>query len=851
MKKFEVSGMSCAACVARVEKAVTKVNGVENVAVSLLTNSMSVEGQASDDEIIRAVEEAGYGACNLEKAAAEKKANNNSNEEELLKDKETPLLLKRLSLSIGFLLVLMYFSMGHNMWNLPLPGFFDGNHLAVTLIQFILTTIVLYINSKFFINGGKGFIHRSPNMDTLVAMGSGVSYLWSIITMFAMTSAISEGHLEKAAELSKNLYFESAAMILTLITVGKTLEAKSKGKTTDALKALIKLAPKTASVLRDGKEISIKIEDVVIGDIFIVRPGENIPVDGIVEKGQSAVNESALTGESLPCDKMPGSRIYSGTVNQSGHLTCRATKVGNDTSLNQIIKMVSDAATTKAPIAKIADKVSGVFVPAVISLAAITFAIWCIAGAELAFALARGISVLVISCPCALGLATPVAIMVGNGKGARNGILFKTAESLEMTGKCQIILLDKTGTITKGQMTVASTEMENSDANLWDYVLSLESKSEHPIAKALCKKAESLGAKAKDVNGFSALGGKGVFAFENESKILGGNFLLIEENCEFEKELFEKIKNVCEKIARQGKTPVIFARAQKGKKSELFGIISVGDEIKEDSREAIKMMKKMGKRVIMLTGDNEVTAAEIGKEAGVDRVIAGLLPEGKLSEIKKLQESTKVLMIGDGINDAPALTQADIGIAIGAGTDVAIDAADLVLMNSSLMDAVKAIRLSQKTLLNIKENLFWAFIYNVIGIPLAAGAYIHAFGWTLNPMFGAAAMSLSSFCVVTNALRLNFVNLGGKSKALASSEVTTTATNIKESYMTKTLLVEGMMCPHCEKHVKDALEKLDGVTSAVTSHEKGTAVVELSKEVPEEEFKSAITEAGYEFKGIE
>ena len=846
MEKYELYGMSCAACAARIEKAVNAVCGVQNVAVSLLTNSMSVEGTAQDSEIIRAVENAGYGAKNVNK-------NQNAKKEVVLKDTETPLLLKRLVWSVIFLAVLMYFSMGHMMLGFPLPPFFAGNHVAVSLVQLILCVIVLFINQKFFRSGFKALFHFSANMDTLVAMGSGVSFLWSVLVLFLMTKAVADGNQELAHKLMGNLYFESSAMILTLITVGKTLEAKSKGRTTDALRSLMKLAPKTATVIRDGKEFQIDVEQLVIGDIFVVRPGESIPVDGVVEEGVSAVNEASLTGESLPCEKAAGSRVFSGTLNQSGFLKCKATKVGKDTTLNQIIQMVSDAATTKAPIAKIADKVSGVFVPSVIAIALVTFVVWKLTGSETGFALARGISVLVISCPCALGLATPVAIMVGNGKGARNGILFKTAESLEIAGKADVVVLDKTGTITKGEMSVSdiiSTGLGNH--NLWDIVLALESKSEHPIAKALCAKALEEGGKAENVQltGFTSVGGKGVWATEKNSddnnKFFAGNLNFIEENCNFENDELLKSKNECDKLSVEGKTPVLFAIQKENISAELLGIVSVSDEIKEDSPAAILELRKLGKKVVMLTGDNEITAKEIGRQAGVDEVIAGVLPDGKLEVVRRLQKNARVLMIGDGINDAPALTQADVGIAIGAGTDVALDAADVVLMNSSLMDAVKAVKLSRKTLLNIKENLFWAFIYNVIGIPLAAGAYIHLFGWTLNPMFGAAAMSLSSFCVVMNALRLNFVKLGEEKNISNKS-----TTERKEKTMKKTLKVEGMMCQHCEKHVKDALEKIDGVVSAVTSHEKATAIVELSKDVDEKLFEKAVVDAGYEYKGIE
>lgn len=812
MKKYEVTGMSCAACVARVEKAVKNLSGVESCSVSLLTNSMLVEGSVPSEFVISAVEAAGYGAKSLDSSSQNKEKNQNTQNEDPLADKESPVLKKRLIWSVCFLIVLMYFSMGHTMWNWPLPSFFTGNHIAIALVQMILAAIVMIINKKFFISGTKSLLHKAPNMDTLVALGSGVSFAWSLVSLFLMTDAQLKGNHSEVMQLMMNLYFEAAAMILTLITVGKLLEAKSKGRTTNALKGLMKLSPKTAVILKDEKEITVNILDVKTDDIFVVRPGEIIPVDGIVIEGSSSVNESALTGESIPADKQSGNEVASGTMNQSGFLKCKATRVGQDTTINQIIQMVSDASATKAPIAKIADKVSAIFVPAILLIAVATFIIWLLFGAEVGFALARGISVLVISCPCALGLATPVAIMVGNGKAASNGILFKTAESLEATGKVKTVALDKTGTITKGQPAVTDIIPAPgiSEEELLQTALNLESKSEHPLAKAIISYCEKKNLKPQPVSDFEAISGKGLKASDSEGNfITGGNAAFTES----------KINS--EQLEVQGKTPLYFT-----KNKEPLGVIAVADVIKEDSAAAVKEMQKLGIKVVMLTGDNQRTASEIGKQVGVDEVIAGVLPEEKANIVKKLQ--SPVVMIGDGINDAPALTVADVGMAIGKGTDIAIDAADVVLVNGSLVDAVSAIRLSKKTLNNIKENLFWAFIYNIIGIPLAAGCFISAFGWTLNPMFGAAAMSLSSFCVVTNALRLN---IGGKK-------------------MTKTLLVEGMMCHHCEGHVKEALEKIDGVTSAVTSHEKGTAVVELSKDVAESVFKDAITAAGYEYKGM-
>lgn len=837
-EKYDITGMSCAACVARVEKAVNAVDGVTECAVNLLTNSMIVSGTASSEQIIKAVTDAGYGAQPVKTRNSSVKNTDNSDP---LQDKESPVLLKRLFWSLGFLLILMYFSMGHMMWNFPLPPFFENNHVAMGLVQLILCSIIMIINKKFFISGIKSVLHGAPNMDTLVAMGSGVSFLWSLYCLFAMTDAQVKQNTEAVMNYMDNFYFESAAMILTLITVGKFLEAKSKGKTTSALKSLMKLAPKTATVIRDDCEISVDVDEVHIDDIFVIRPGETIPVDGVVVDGYSAVNESALTGESIPVDKKTGSKVSSGTLNQSGFLKCRATRVGQDTTINQIIQMVSDASSSKAPIAKIADKVSGVFVPGVIAIAVITFIVWMVMGSGAGYSLARAISVLVISCPCALGLATPVAIMVASGKGASNGILFKTAESLETTGKAKIVALDKTGTITKGQPSVTDIIPADgiSEAELIQSALNIESKSEHPLAKAILDYAKEKGLSAETVSEFEAVAGCGVKAKCKDAELRGGNKEFIKglENSSYDTDDF----------ARQGKTPLYFS-----KDNRLLGIICVADTIKEDSAEAITELKKMGFEVVMLTGDNELTAQEIGRLSGVDRVIAGILPEQKAKTIKDLQATGKpVIMIGDGINDAPALTVADSGIAIGKGTDVAIDAADVVLVNGSLRDAVAAIKLSQKTLVNIKENLFWAFIYNVIGIPLAAGCYIKAFGWTLNPMFGAAAMSLSSFCVVSNALRLNFVRLYSSKKNKIKNIENSSQRESKGVSMTKTLKIEGMMCPHCEAHVKGALEKIDGVTSAVTSHEKGTAVIELSKDVPENLFEAAVTEAGYKYLGQE
>ncbi len=836
--KYDITGMSCAACVARVEKAVNAVDGVTECAVNLLTNSMIVSGTASAEKIIKAVTDAGYGAQPVKATNSSKKNTHNSDP---LQDKESPALLKRLFWSLGFLLILMYFSMGHMMWNFPLPPFFENNHVAIGLVQLILCSIIMFINNKFFVSGIKSVLHGAPNMDTLVAMGSGVSFLWSLYCLFAMTDAQVKQNTEAVINYMDNFYFESAAMILTLITVGKFLEAKSKGKTTAALKSLMKLAPKTATIIRNDSEISVDVEEVHIDDIFVIHPGETIPVDGVVVDGFSAVNESALTGESIPVDKKTGSKVSSGTLNQSGFLKCRATRVGQDTTINQIIQLVSDASSSKAPIAKIADKVSGVFVPVVIAIAAITFIIWMVMGSGAGYSLTRAISVLVISCPCALGLATPVAIMVASGKGASNGILFKTAESLETTGKAKIVALDKTGTITKGQPSVTDIIPVNgiSETELVQSALNIEAKSEHPLAKAILDYAKEKGLSAEAVSEFEAIAGCGVKAKCKDAELRGGNkeFIKSLENSSYDTDDF----------ARQGKTPLYFSKDNK-----LLGIICVADTIKEDSADAIKELKKMNFEVVMLTGDNELTAQEIGRLSGVDRVIASILPEQKAKAVKDLQAKGKpIIMIGDGINDAPALTVADSGIAIGKGTDVAIDAADVVLVNGSLRDAVAAIKLSQKTLVNIKENLFWAFIYNLIGIPLAAGCYIKAFGWTLNPMFGAAAMSLSSFCVVSNALRLNFVRLYSSRKNKHNNIENSSQQESKGVSMTKTLKIEGMMCSHCEAHIKGALEKIDGVTSAVTSHEKGTAVIELSKDVPEELFKAAVTEAGYKYLGQE
>ena len=856
MEQFNVTGMSCAACSARVEKAVSKVPGVTSCSVSLLTNSMGVEGTASNADIIKAVQDAGYGAS-PKSAGAASAASNASADLEALADHETPKLKRRLIASLGFLLVLMYFSMGHMMWGWPLPHWFDGNHIAMGLVQLLLAGIVMVINQKFFINGFKGLIHRSPNMDTLVALGSMASFVWSTYALFAMTDAQLHGNDEMVMHYMMEFYFESAAMILTLITVGKMLEARSKGKTTDALKSLMKLAPKTATLLRDGSEVVVPIEQVQKGDIFVVRPGENVPVDGIVLEGTSAVNESALTGESIPVDKAEGDKVSAATTNQSGFLRCEATRVGEDTTLAQIIKMVSDAAATKAPIAKIADTVSGFFVPAVISIAVVTTIVWLLLGRELGYALARGISVLVISCPCALGLATPVAIMVGNGMGAKNGILFKTAASLEAAGRTQIVALDKTGTITSGEPKVTDILPAEgvSENELLTLATALERKSEHPLAKAVLAYADEQKLNAPEVADFAALPGNGLAAKMDGVEIFGGNAAFIGTKVTVPAKLQAKAAA----LSAQGKTPLFFGGA-----GRLLGIIAVADTIKEDSPQAIRELQNMGIRVVMLTGDNQRTADAIGKQAGVDEVIAGVLPDGKEAVIRQLQAYGKVAMVGDGINDAPALTRADTGIAIGAGTDVAIDAADVVLMNSKLSDVPAAIRLSRATLRNIHENLFWAFIYNVIGIPLAAGLFI-PFGLTLNPMFGAAAMSLSSFCVVSNALRLNLFDVHStKHDHKAKNASTLPAAlaqpaaeenidpNVKEdTTMKKTLNVEGMMCGHCEARVKKALEALPEVDEAVVSHEAGTAIVTLNADVADDVLKKAVEDQDYKVTDIQ
>ena len=842
MEQYTVTGMSCAACSARVEKAVSKVPGVTSCSVSLLTNSMGVEGSADPTSIISAVEAAGYGAS---VKGADKKANTLAADEAALEDKETPVLKRRLIASVGFLLVLMYFSMRHMMWGWPLPAWFQDNHIAMGIVQMILAAIVMVINQKFFISGFKSLWHRAPNMDTLVAMGSMASFVWSVYVLLAMTRAQVDGNMDAVMNYMMDFYFESAAMILTLITVGKMLEAKSKGRTTDALKSLMKLAPKTAVLVRDGKEVTVSIDQVQKGDIFVVRPGENIPVDGRILEGHSAVNESALTGESIPVDKEAGDLVSAATINQSGFIKCEATRVGEDTTLSQIIKMVSDAAATKAPIAKIADKVSGVFVPAVITIAVITTIVWLIAGQSVGYALARGISVLVISCPCALGLATPVAIMVGNGIGAKNGILFKTAVSLEETGRVQIVALDKTGTITSGEPKVTDiypADGENEESLLREAAI-LEQKSEHPLAKAILEKVKEKKWMLEEAEEFEALPGNGLKASYNKKELLGGSMKFMQEQIGISEEMQKQAQH----FAEEGKTPLFFAKEQK-----LLGMIAVADTIKEDSPRAVKELQNMGIRVVMLTGDNERTARAIGTQAGVDEVIAGVLPDGKESVIRKLKQKGKVAMVGDGINDAPALTRADIGIAIGAGTDIAIDAADVVLMKSRLSDVPAAVRLSRATLKNIHENLFWAFFYNVIGIPLAAGVWIPIFGWTLNPMFGAFAMSLSSFCVVSNALRLNLFKVkdAKKDKKLKSevsvSELSLTQTDGE----TKTLKIKGMMCGHCEARVKQALESLEGVEEAKVSHEAGTAVVILSAPVDEKLMKQNVEKEGYKVLSI-
>ena len=840
MEQYNVTGMSCAACSARVEKAVSKVPGVTACSVSLLTNSMGVEGTASPQEIIQAVEHAGYGASQKGGGA---KAPTTAEAEEALVDHETPILKRRLIASLIFLVMLMYFSMGHMMWGWPLPSFYEGNHVAMGLTQMLLTIIVMVINQKFFISGFTSLLHQAPNMDTLVALGATAAFGYSTYALFAMTAAQVAGDFAGVMKYMMDFYFESAAMILTLITVGKMLEARAKGKTTDALKGLMKLAPKTATLLRDGQKVKVPIEQVQAGDIFVVRPGENIPVDGVVEEGSSAVNESALTGESIPVDKEAGDSVSAATLNQSGFLRCRATRVGEDTTLSQIIQMVSDAAATKAPIAKIADKVSGVFVPVVITIAAITTAVWLLLGHDVGFSLARGISVLVISCPCALGLATPVAIMVGNGMGAKNGILFKNAVSLENAGRTQIIALDKTGTITAGEPKVTDIlpASDVKEKDLLYLAVSLEQKSEHPLARAILQCGDEKQITPGEATDFQALAGNGLVASCKGKMLYGGNYAFISRKLTVPKQLQEAAEN----LAQAGKTPLFFAQGK-----QLLGIIAVADVIKEDSPQAIQELRNMGIQVVILTGDNERTAQTIAKQAGVDHVVAGVLPDGKEAVIRKLKEYGKVAMVGDGINDAPALTRADLGIAIGAGTDVAIDAADVVLMKSRLSDVPAAIRLSRVTLRNIHQNLFWAFIYNTIGIPLAAGVFI-PLGLTLNPMFGAAAMSLSSFCVVTNALRLNLFKLHDASQDKKRDPVSISLETAKiqpkkeQEIMEKTLTIEGMMCTHCEARVKKALEALENVTQAQVSHEKGTAVVTLSADVPNDTLKQAVEAQDY------
>ena len=860
MKQYTVTGMSCAACSARVEKAVSKVDGVTSCSVSLLTNSMGVEGSATDAQIVEAVEQAGYGASPKVTATESEndKANNSLEQlkaaQDALVDRETPKLRNRLIASLIFLVVLMYFSMGHMMWGWPLPEFFNGNHVAMGLLQLLLTVAVMVINQKFFISGFKGLIHGAPNMDTLVALGSAASFGYSVYALFAMTAAQVNGDMDAVMSYMHEFYFESAAMILALITVGKMLEAHSKGKTTDALKSLMQLAPKTATVVRDGVEQEISVDAVKKGDIFVVRPGENIPVDGEIIDGTTAVNESALTGESIPVDKQPKDAVSAATVNQSGFIKCRATRVGEDTTLSQIIQMVSDAAATKAPIAKIADRVSGIFVPAVITIAIITIIAWLIAGETVGFALARGISVLVISCPCALGLATPVAIMVGNGKGAKSGILFKTAASLEATGRTQIVALDKTGTITSGEPKVTDIVPDetffegtgNNAGKLLAIAASVEAKSEHPLAKAIMERAKTDEIAVAEVTDFSAVVGNGLTAILAGKMIKAGNLAFVSKFVKVSDDMRAKAVE----FSKEGKTPLFFAADDR-----LCGIIAVADTIKEDSPEAVRQLKNMGIRVVMLTGDNEQTANAIGKQAGVDEVIAGVLPDGKEAVIRKLKKQGRVAMVGDGINDAPALTRADMGIAIGAGSDVAIDAADVVLMKSRLIDVPAAVRLSRATLTNIHENLFWAFFYNVIGIPLAAGLWYPLLGWKLNPMFGAAAMSLSSFCVVTNALRLNLCRVydpkhdrkatpDGKNKANEPNES-------EEKSMTKTMNIEGMMCGHCEARVKKALEALDAVSEAAVSHESGTAVVTLSSDISDEKLKETVEAEDYKVTSIQ
>lgn len=845
MIQYIVTGMSCAACSARVEKAVSKVPGVTSCSVSLLTNSMGVEGTATEQEIIKAVKDAGYGASKKGEGAAKAQPAQALAGEDMLKDRETPVLKRRLIASVGFLIVLMYFSMGHMMWGWPVPGFMKDNHVMMGLLQMLLTIAVMVINQKFFISGFKGLIHRAPNMDTLVALGSGASFVYSTYALFAMTDAQMHGDMDAVMSYMHDFYFESAAMILALITVGKMLEARSKGKTTDALKGLMKLAPKTAVVIRGEKEVQVSIEQVQKGDCFVVKPGENIPVDGEVIEGNSAVNESALTGESIPVDKAVGDKVSAATVNQSGYLKCRATRVGEDTTLSQIIQMVSDAAATKAPIAKIADRISGVFVPTVITIAVITIIVWLIAGQSIGFALSRGIAVLVISCPCALGLATPVAIMVGNGMGARNGIMFKTAVSLEETGKMQIVALDKTGTITSGEPKVTDIipAAGVTEDTLLKYAYALENKSEHPLARAILEKAKEENAGIEEVTGFQALPGNGLTAILDGHTLYGGNHTFISSKVSVDGDIQKK----AEKLAEAGKTPLFF-----GNEDRLLGVIAVADVIKEDSPQAIKELQNMGIHVVMLTGDNERTAKAIGQQAGVDEVIAGVLPEGKEQVIRKLKEKGKVAMVGDGINDAPALTRADMGIAIGAGTDVAIDAADVVLMKSRLSDVPAAIRMSRATLRNIHENLFWAFFYNIIGIPLAAGVWYPLFGWKLNPMFGAAAMSLSSFCVVSNALRLNLFKMydASKDKKLKAKKEKKRSKK-EDKTMKKIMHIEGMMCGHCEAAVKKALEALPQVDEAVVSHEAGTAELTLNAEIADDVLKKTVEDKDYTVTSVE
>lgn len=837
--------MSCAACSARVEKAVSKVPGVTSCSVSLLTNSMGVEGTATEQEIIKAVKDAGYGASKKGEGAAKAQPTQALAGEDMLKDRETPVLKRRLIASVGFLIVLMYFSMGHMMWGWPVPGFMKDNHVMMGLLQMLLTITVMVINQKFFISGFKGLLHRAPNMDTLVALGSGASFVYSTYALFAMTDAQMHGDMDAVMSYMHDFYFESAAMILALITVGKMLEARSKGKTTDALKGLMKLAPKTAVVIRGEKEVQVSIEQVQKGDCFVVKPGENIPVDGEVIEGNSAVNESALTGESIPVDKAVGDKVSAATVNQSGYLKCRATRVGEDTTLSQIIQMVSDAAATKAPIAKIADRVSGVFVPMVITIAVLTIIVWLIAGQSIGFALSRGIAVLVISCPCALGLATPVAIMVGNGMGARNGIMFKTAVSLEETGKMQIVALDKTGTITSGEPKVTDIipAAGVTEDTLLKCAYALENKSEHPLARAILENAKEENAGIEEVTGFQALPGNGLTAILDDHTLYGGNYTLISSKVSVDGDIQKK----AEKLAEAGKTPLFF-----GNEDRLLGVIAVADVIKEDSPQAIKELQNMGIHVVMLTGDNERTAKAIGQQAGVDEVIAGVLPEGKEQVIRKLKEKGKVAMVGDGINDAPALTRADMGIAIGAGTDVAIDAADVVLMKSRLSDVPAAIRMSRATLRNIHENLFWAFFYNIIGIPLAAGVWYPLFGWKLNPMFGAAAMSLSSFCVVSNALRLNLFKMydASKDKKLKAKKEKKRSKK-EDKTMKKIMHIEGMMCGHCEAAVKKALEALPQVDEAVVSHEAGTAELTLNAEIADDVLKKTVEDKDYTVTSVE